>query len=149
MSDRFCPYCGCDYVPEDEDECPECGLDVPLDARCPFCGAEMFPRDHGFCPVCGLKASAYPKRMRISDEFVAILGQEEYDAVSAKLDRELAEARRVREEKEAAAAAAKAASKQHPLKTLFKGLLILVFTVAVAAFWFIFGPIFRVILFGH
>ena len=63
MADRFCDYCGCDYVPDTEDECPECGFRVPLEKPCPFCGSDMYPSDGGFCPACGLQASAYPKQV--------------------------------------------------------------------------------------
>ena len=59
MADRYCPYCGCDYVPENEDECPECGFRVPLDDLCPYCGGEVYPSDGDFCPTCGKQLSKY------------------------------------------------------------------------------------------
>lgn len=49
---RMCWGCGYDDVPDDEDECPNCGDKVPS-GRCPYCGEEMYPSYHHICKSCG------------------------------------------------------------------------------------------------
>lgn len=67
MNYRECPSCGYPYVPEDSDDCPECGSVMPAPAGCPFCGA---PRYEGeiYCYSCGYRLSAYPQRIREDEE---------------------------------------------------------------------------------
>ncbi len=72
MADRFCPYCSCDYIPDTDDECPECGFRVPLEDPCPFCGSDMYPSDAGFCPTCGMMDSAYPERVTMADYYASL-----------------------------------------------------------------------------
>ena len=48
---RMCWGCGYD-VPDNEDECPNCGDKVPS-GKCPFCGEDMYPSYHHICRHCG------------------------------------------------------------------------------------------------
>jgi uncharacterized membrane protein YvbJ len=60
---RFCDYCGCDYVEDWEDDCPECGSKVPLPQRCPYCGADMYPSYYNICHMCGHDVTKFWEEM--------------------------------------------------------------------------------------